>query len=280
MTHDIFISHSSQDRDVADAACAALEQRGFRCWIAPRDILPGQDYGEAIVDAIRGSRLFLLIFSAATADSPQVKREVERAASQSLPIIPFRIADVQPARSLEYFISSAHWLDALTPPIAPHLDYLGDTVAQLLDKGGPRPLMPTLPPRPFPRRRDHGWIPIAATAAAGVGAIALAAWVARPEAPAPAAVAAEPKSAAPGRVVVPDVSQSIFTRRAVPVRGDKPLRLRAGPSAESAQVAIVGTDEVFRVAPRQGDWWPAQLASGAQGYVMARWVNVLDGGPR
>ena len=279
MTHDIFISHSSQDRDVADAACVALERRGFRCWIAPRDILPGQDYGEAIVDAIRGSRLFLLIFSAATADSPQVKREVERAASQGLSIIPFRIADVQPGKSLEYFISSAHWLDALTPPIAPHLDYLGDTVAQLLDKDGPGPLMPTLPPRPLPRRRSRGWMPIAVTAAAGVAAIALAAaWVTRPpSAPAPAP---EPKAAVAGRGAVPDVSRSIFTRRAVPAQSDKPLRLRAGPSLDSPQIAILGTDEVFRVAPRQGDWWPAQLANGTQGYVMARWVNVLDDGPR
>jgi hypothetical protein len=280
MTHDIFISHSSHDREVAEAACIALEQRGFRCWIAPRDILPGHDYGEAIVDAIRGSRLFLLIFSAATAASPQVKREVERAASQSLPILPFRIADVQPSKSLEYFISSAHWLDALTPPIAPHLDYLGDTVAQLLDGAGPGPLMPTLPPRPLPRRRSYGWMPIAATAGAGVVAIAIAAaWVARPSAP-PAPSPPEPKAAALKQGAVPDVSRSIFTRRAVPVRGDKPLRLRAGPSAASAQVAVIGTDEVFRVAPRQGDWWPAQLANGSQGYVMARWVNVLDAGGR
>ena len=79
MTHDVFISHSSHDRDVADAACIALEQRGFRCWIAPSDILPGQDYGEATADAIRASRVFLLIFSAATVDLPQVRREVERA---------------------------------------------------------------------------------------------------------------------------------------------------------------------------------------------------------
>jgi hypothetical protein len=270
--HDVFISYSSTDRDVADAACLALEQRGFGCWIAPRDILPGKDYGEAIVEAIKHSRLFLLIFSAAAADSPQVKREVERAASQSLPILPFRIADVQPSKSLEYFISSAHWLDAMTPPIAPHLDYLGDTVAQLLDTAAARPSTPAAPRRPSPPRRSRGWMAIAATAAFGVVAIAAtAAWVVRSPARAPKALAVQ-------QGAVPDVSRSIFTRRAVPVRSDKPLRLRAGPSADSPQVAIIGTDEVFRVAPRQGDWWPAQLSNGAQGYVMARWVNVLDGG--
>lgn len=43
VNHDVFISYASSDKPVADAVCAALEQRGIRCWIAPRDILPGLD---------------------------------------------------------------------------------------------------------------------------------------------------------------------------------------------------------------------------------------------
>jgi TIR domain len=35
MAHDVFISHSHADKPAADAACAALEARGIRCWIAP-----------------------------------------------------------------------------------------------------------------------------------------------------------------------------------------------------------------------------------------------------
>jgi hypothetical protein len=34
-----------------------IEREGIRCWIAPRDILYGQDYGAAIVDAISASRV-------------------------------------------------------------------------------------------------------------------------------------------------------------------------------------------------------------------------------
>ena len=77
---DVFISHSSKDRIVAEAARDRIERAGFRCWMAPIDILPGQDYGEAIVDAIRQSRIFLLVFSSASVDSAQVRRETERAA--------------------------------------------------------------------------------------------------------------------------------------------------------------------------------------------------------
>jgi TIR domain len=176
MTHDVFISHSSHDRDAADAACAALEQRGFSCWIAPRDVLPAQDYGEAIVSGIGGSRLLLLIFSAETNESVRARREFEQAGGQNLPVVAFRIADIAPSPTLQFLIGEGQWLDALTPPIAPHLDYLGDRVALLLGEAWRGPLQPTLPPRPFPKtRRAYGWLPIALAGLAGLAAIALAA---------------------------------------------------------------------------------------------------------
>ena len=52
MAHDVFISYSSKDKAVADAVCAGLEGRGIACWMAPRDIVPGVDWGAAIIDAI------------------------------------------------------------------------------------------------------------------------------------------------------------------------------------------------------------------------------------
>ncbi|HUS85568.1 MAG TPA: toll/interleukin-1 receptor domain-containing protein, partial [Anaerolineales bacterium] len=63
MSQDVFISYSSEDKIVADAVVAALENRGIRCWYAPRDIKAGTDWGESITDAISESALMLLIFS-------------------------------------------------------------------------------------------------------------------------------------------------------------------------------------------------------------------------
>mgnify|MGYP001553585274 CR=1 FL=1 len=122
MAHDVFISYSSKDKPAADAACAVLESRGIRCWIAPRDITPGADWGETIVEAIHSSRAFLLIFSGNANSSQQIKREVERAVNHGLPVIPMRIENVLPAKSLEYFLSTPHWLDAFTPPLQQHLN--------------------------------------------------------------------------------------------------------------------------------------------------------------
>ena len=47
--HKVFISHAAQDKTVADALCATLEFRNIPCWVAPRDVLPGQDWGTAII---------------------------------------------------------------------------------------------------------------------------------------------------------------------------------------------------------------------------------------
>jgi hypothetical protein len=134
MAHDVFISYSTKDKATADAVCATLEARGIRCWIAPRDILPGMDWGESLIDAIEASRVMMLIFSAHANESPQVKREVERAVNKGVAVIPLRIEDVRMSKSLEYFISTPHWLDALTPPMEQHLAHVAETVGILLER--------------------------------------------------------------------------------------------------------------------------------------------------
>jgi hypothetical protein len=70
MAHDVFLSYSSKDKPVADATCAVLEGRGIRCWMAPRDITPGADWGESIIDAIQGARA-MVDWRAVFIDRPQ-----------------------------------------------------------------------------------------------------------------------------------------------------------------------------------------------------------------
>jgi len=164
MAHDVFISYSSKDKPPADATCAKLEARGIRCWIAPRDIMPGADWGSSIIDAINGARVVVLVFSAHANASQQIKREVERAVHKGIPIIPLRIENVPPESSLEYFISTPHWLDAFTPPLEQHLVYLADVIRHILD-GQPVPGKPLPPPAPW--RRGPGGI------AAGVALLAV-----------------------------------------------------------------------------------------------------------
>jgi hypothetical protein len=146
MAHDVFISYSTKDKPVADAACATLEARGIRCWIAPRDILPGMDWGDSIIRAVTESRLMVLIFSSSANGSVQIKREVNQAIEKEVPVIPVRIEDVTPSGSLEYYLDVTHWLDAITPPIEQHLEKLAEDVDLLLKR-------PSLQPDSSPQKR-------------------------------------------------------------------------------------------------------------------------------
>jgi formylglycine-generating enzyme required for sulfatase activity len=161
MGHDVFISHSSKDKIVADAVCAALEAGGVRCWIAPRDILPGESWASSILRGIASSRLMVLVFSAHTNSSEQIRREVERAVHRGIAIAPVRIQDVMPEGDMEYFLSSQHWMDALTPPFEKHLKDLSSKVRALLSIGGDPPFAPgpvpaQTPDAPVAKPRDEG----------------------------------------------------------------------------------------------------------------------------
>jgi hypothetical protein len=119
-----FVSYSQPDRECAQAIVAHLEAQGVRCWIAPRDISPSSDWAEEIIDAITAARVMILVFSSSSNQSPQVRREVERAVHKQVSILPFRIENVTPSKSLEFFLSSQHWLDAFPPPLEPHTQRL------------------------------------------------------------------------------------------------------------------------------------------------------------
>jgi TIR domain len=136
--YDVFISYSSKDKALADAICSTLETEEIRCWIAPRDVLPGRPYAERLTDALNGSRIMVLVLSSHSNNSPHVLREIEQAVENRTPIIPFRIEDIRLAKALEYYLKPFHWLDAFTPPIEQHLGALSSAVEGLLSEGKPR----------------------------------------------------------------------------------------------------------------------------------------------
>jgi TIR domain len=47
----IFINYSSKDQKIAETICRALEARGYNCWIAVRNVGPGENFQEVIVRA-------------------------------------------------------------------------------------------------------------------------------------------------------------------------------------------------------------------------------------
>jgi adenylate cyclase len=108
----VFVSYASQDAAVAESLCTALEREGLPCWIAPRDVRPGDYYADAIVNAINACPVLVLVLSKNSVDSAHVLREVERASSKRRPIIAFRIDTTPLPAGLEYFLSASQWIDA------------------------------------------------------------------------------------------------------------------------------------------------------------------------
>jgi TolB-like protein/Tfp pilus assembly protein PilF len=131
---DVFISYASQDKAVADAVCEALERNGLRCWIAPRDVTPGEFYAESIVHAIDSTKVIVLVLSEHSADSQHVLREVERASSKRHPVVSFRLDSAPLPAGLEYFLNSSQWLDASTTGVAGSLHRLVDAVKTALSQ--------------------------------------------------------------------------------------------------------------------------------------------------
>jgi uncharacterized protein YchJ len=128
MAHDVFISYSSKDKPISDAVCSMLEQEKIRCWIAPRDVVPGKNYAACITEAIKSSRVMVVIFSNHSNVSGPVTNELEIATKYNVVIIPFRIEDISPSAELEYYLSSRHWLDAITPPVERHISMLAEII--------------------------------------------------------------------------------------------------------------------------------------------------------
>ncbi len=140
-SHDVFLCHSSHDRAVAEQVVAHLESRQFRCWIAPRDIVHGTKWDAAIMDGIERCRVMALILSAHAMDSEYVLNEVGLATELKMPILPLRIAPVKPAGALKFHLARIQWIDALTPPLQPHIEALALRVGAALPP--PPPVTPT-----------------------------------------------------------------------------------------------------------------------------------------
>ena len=118
---DIFVSYASADRDAAFRIVGFLEGHGIHCWVAPRDVAPGVEYGHAIINAIEQCKALVLVLSDQSNDSQFVRKEVERAVSKTKVVLPVRIREVTPSGSLEFYISSAQWVDAWKTPMEQHL---------------------------------------------------------------------------------------------------------------------------------------------------------------
>ncbi|MBP5762872.1 MAG: toll/interleukin-1 receptor domain-containing protein [Lachnospiraceae bacterium] len=131
--HDVFISYSTKNKNVADAVVADFEQHGIKCWYAPRDILPGEEWVTAITKALEVSKALVLIFTDESNNSRQVMNEIAVAFNAGITIVPFRLTDEQMSSELEYYLTRVHWLDAVSKPLKKNITALREYIEVIVN---------------------------------------------------------------------------------------------------------------------------------------------------
>jgi hypothetical protein len=129
---DVFVSYASPDAAIADAVVENLERQKIKCWIAPRDVMPGSHDADETVGAINGAKVVVLVFSEQAVASPNVGREIERAASKRRRIVALRTDAAPLTRSFEYFLSESRWIDVAALGMPGALAKLTQSVGQRL----------------------------------------------------------------------------------------------------------------------------------------------------
>jgi hypothetical protein len=166
----VFISHSSKDRQIAETICDALESRDIPCWMASRDVGPGQNYQESIVEALGRAPAMVLVFSESANNSSEVKKELALCSQSNKTVIPVRVEDVVPKGAFAYELSTHQWIDLFSG-----WEHAVDRLARQIraDAG----IAPTGPPAAPRRAPPPPPVPKPASRGGGIAVIAVAALI-------------------------------------------------------------------------------------------------------
>jgi len=124
MNHNVFISFSSKDIEIATRIHNGLTNRGVKCWISAKHVSFGGNYQNEIPDALAASSVMILIFSQNANSSPEIQKEMALAAQHQLTVIPLKIDDVIPSRGFAYNLATSQWVN-----VFPDIEMILDNVA-------------------------------------------------------------------------------------------------------------------------------------------------------
>ena len=89
-TGKVFISYSSKQEKEAHSIMKAIEERGYKCWIAPECIPPSSSYIEEIANALKTAQVIVLLLTKDAESSIWVSKEVGTALGSCKTVIPYR----------------------------------------------------------------------------------------------------------------------------------------------------------------------------------------------
>ncbi len=144
MAHDVFISHAHKDITIANAICDRLEAAQVKCWITERDIPAGENWPEATRNAIRSSRVMVLLLSENANAASHIEREIAHAFYTGRTIFPVRLTNTPLKRDFLYYLGNVRCFDAFNPPSEQYFDALVTSIQGKM-RGGAIPLTASAP---------------------------------------------------------------------------------------------------------------------------------------
>ena len=176
----VFISFATADRTEALKVCEAIERRGTPCWISSRDVPPGENYQEAIVQSLRSARAVVLVFTDAANTSGEIKKELSLASRYNVPVIALRLKEVEPSDAFAYELSTRQWINAFEG-WDKSIDTLVGRIGQIPGAGAVAAAAPVSRPA---ERSSGRWLAITGAGLLALVAAGAAWWARRPAPPA------------------------------------------------------------------------------------------------
>ncbi len=133
MAGEIFISYRRSDDAWARLFHAALRAEGVEAWYDAQ-IGAGQDWRTATAKALQISRIFVLLFSKAAAESEDIAKELAAAIFSKKLVVPVRIENVEPTGAFLYELASRNWVNAFENTEV-KLAELAHSLAKLVKEG-------------------------------------------------------------------------------------------------------------------------------------------------
>jgi len=112
MACDVFISYSFDDQEIVDEITDYLEKKGISCFVAARDIPPGEKWAKYIPPAIENCKMMVYVHSETANKSDDIDNEIALCLKYKHPILPFKISDTKYTEAKEYHLVGINWIDA------------------------------------------------------------------------------------------------------------------------------------------------------------------------
>ena len=109
----VFVSYASADRERVLPLVDMLMRAGVPVWIDREGIHGGANYARAIAEAIKGAAAFVLMASALSLASRNVKQEIAVAWEYERAYLPLLLERVTIPDDVKYWLTAAQWIEVL-----------------------------------------------------------------------------------------------------------------------------------------------------------------------